>query len=369
MASPTRYYVDSDGGSDVTGDGSELTPWATTQYALTTGISRDTSNGDRISHKRGTSAQTLTAPLDITSYGSPSYTAPLVFDSYGSGDRPIFDGDASYSIIDDVGVNAIYLMGLELRNVGANHIVRVNDYCAIDDCVFHGQTNSSYDGLYFGQSTVSRSHFYNIVGRGVYGDYHGNSIGCYFENSDTVDFTYCIHNCKLVSHNIVRLSNSSPNTTMVVYLPLNGLAISNSIFANGATGEAIHISSRSNSAINNIVSGFNGVGGVAFGGGAYEDLLLAGNCIYNCNDTDFSGIGDWWVDGGNNEWLTSPNDPFPDASTATFANRFTNFAPSDVGNVRNGAWPNGCNIDKGAVQHEANGGGAGIVFGGMILRG
>jgi hypothetical protein len=98
-------------------------------------------------------------------------------------------------------------------------------------------------------------------------------------------------------------------------------------------------------------------------------LVLYGyNGMYN-NATDYSGSVDIIQALGDNESLGSS--PFAKSGADTFANRFTYFEPADVGNVRGGAHPSGCRLDKGAVQHaDPAGGGGGTKLvgpgGGMI---
>jgi hypothetical protein len=78
-------------------------------------------------------------------------------------------------------------------------------------------------------------------------------------------------------------------------------------------------------------------------------LVLYGyNGMYN-NATDYSGSVDIIQALGDNESLGSS--PFAKSGADTVANRFAYFEPADVGNVRGGAYPSGCRLDKGAVQH------------------
>ena len=83
----------------------------------------------------------------------------------------------------------------------------------------------------------------------------------------------------------------------------------------------------------------------AFFNNTTDEDLPAGEILYN---------------DGDNESLGSS--PFAKSGADTFANRFTYFAPNDVGNVRGGAYPSGSRFDKGAVQHaDPAGGGVSIV--------
>jgi len=83
------------------------------------------------------------------------------------------------------------------------------------------------------------------------------------------------------------------------------------------------------------------------------DILLVGNnALYN-NTTHYT-LNDAISIGDNEELGASP---FAKSGADTFANRFTYFAPVDTGNVIGGAYPSGANLDKGAVQAAAAGGG------------
>ena len=78
----TNYYVDPGSGSDVTGTGTVGSPWASVQHALDN-ITRDATNGDQINIKAGT-ADVLSSPLTLATYGTTSATAPLSFRGYTS---------------------------------------------------------------------------------------------------------------------------------------------------------------------------------------------------------------------------------------------------------------------------------------------
>lgn len=364
MGTPTQSYVDpsiaGDSGAGTVGD-----PWGDLQYALDQ-VTRDAVNGDQINIKAGTD-EVLTAALDLSTYGTPTKDAPLVMRGYAStandGDFAAgtgiggIDGDGSYSIFSG-SEQYIVWKDLHLHSTGGNAILALNSYSLLDSCELD---NTTGDGIVMATRTlgVYRSYLHNIGTRGVYNTDDGGAIElCYFANG-TNDFTYaiyCGHYSVRVARNIISLDGSSVG----IALSYSCAATHNSVLASNGTGTGILAQSGAyaNRITNNLVEGFAGVGGVGIGYGANEECFLGGyNACYN-NTDNISGNA--IVNLGSDEDPLASS-PFAKSGADTFANRFMYFAPVDVGSVQGGAYPSGCRLDKGAVQHAdpAGGGGGG----------
>ena len=81
--SGSEYYVDYNAGNDMLGDGSAINPWQTIKHAIESGITRNSTNGDRINLKSGY-AHVVAATPDYSLYGTPSVAAPLFIQGYTS---------------------------------------------------------------------------------------------------------------------------------------------------------------------------------------------------------------------------------------------------------------------------------------------
>ena len=79
----SEYYVDYNAGNDSLGDGSAGNPWQTIKHAIESGITRNSTNGDRINLKSGYAHVVATTP-DYSLYGTPSIAAPLFIQGYTS---------------------------------------------------------------------------------------------------------------------------------------------------------------------------------------------------------------------------------------------------------------------------------------------
>jgi hypothetical protein len=108
-----------------------------------------------------------------------------------------------------------------------------------------------------------------------------------------------------------------------------------------------------------LIEGFTGgaAAGIEMTGMTSPLILYGHNAFYN-NNNDIINDGDKVFDlSANDESLGSS--PFAKSGADTFANRFTYFAPANVGSVQGGAYPTGARLDKGAVQHTDPAGGGG----------
>ncbi len=360
MAGFNQYYVDPSLGSD-TGNGSQGAPWGrlageVVQYALDVGITRDPINGDQINVVSGTD-DTLGAALDITgTYGDPTEVAPLVFrgctSTANDGGIGGIDGDGSYAII-GTKVRFVSVVDMHCHNTGNNVILYLDRGSAIN-C----ETNNSGDrGIQLYQySRAINCHIHDIDSYGIHLESAANQAHYnYIKNDGVETMAYGIYSGSYdnhVSQNIISVDSS----THGIYLaPDFQSTHNNTIFSNGGYGNGLQIGSgwHHHNCLNNLIAGFSsGSGkGIFFYDTPGEPLDTFGhNAVYDCA-TKYSNLADadFVCNFGNNEELTSS--PFMKTGADTFVNRFAYFEPSDAGNIRGGAYPAGCRLDKGAVQH------------------
>lgn len=359
-----EVYVDPAAGNDTTGDGTVGTPWKTVQHALDT-YEESGSQGTRINVKAGT-ADTLTASLDDTTFLSNnvarSATKPVVIQGYtttaGDGGIGEIDGDGTYAIINDASASYWKWIDMKLGNTGSvEYLLYTNSTsaCCIN-CEFHSST---------GITGIRGPILYNCYIHGVTkGLYQGTAYGCFFDGVVGTDFVRAMYqgnafNC------IFRLG------TTALGLVDMGSAVNNTILSAGCTttnGYGISMNySFARQCINNIVEGFTGTGNVGIVAGAsnYVTDMIAHNTVYNCTaEYSLNGMEGYVYD--NEELEATPLTK----GTYAYATRYDYFMPKDVGNVRGGAWPSGCRMDKGAVQHAdpAGGGGGGPLIDGRLAR-
>jgi len=321
----THYYVDPGGGSDVTGDGSIGTPWASVQHALDT-ITRDTVNGDQINIKAGT-ADVLAATLDLTTYGTPTATAPLVLRGYTSaandGGMGTLDGNGGgFSLTPTE--NYCGYIDLRLTNVNVNHgILATGNYCLAYRCQI--DTNAGSSGIGIAPRAgclVAGCYIYGVM-RGIqtgWGGSHfvGNYImisasgGVGILNNNTNQDTYLSNIIVITQANACGYyaNNASAGQSLfahnIVYNTAAGTAAGLLLNDNAA--------GHSDSVLNNIICGWSGVGGV----GIRHDgqVLTHGyNAFYN-NTTDESYAATMLDLGGD---VSLAADPFTDAANGDFS--------------------------------------------------
>ena len=363
MGTPINYYVDPASGSDMTGDGGELTPWQTTQWALDT-ISRDSSNGDQINIKTGTD-DTLLSALSLSSYGSPGETDPLIFRGYTSaandGGQGQINGNGSTVFDASSSQRYITFRDLKLYNAGSDYVLRIADDSAVINCEVSTTTDSGIKVYTSDNNTsVLGCYIHNCGNLGLHCEYTAMIAGNYFANGAN-SFSAAIYvdeQRNLIFRNIISIDGSSNG--IQIQDPFNFI-VGNAILSSSGTGAGI-ISTGSGgddlAIINNSIEGFSGGGGYGIRGRADNHWNVYGhNCFYN-NSTDEYNVPD--IDNiraalGNNEALGAS--PFAKSGSDTFANRVAYFAAADTGDVQSGAYPTS-NLDKGAVQSAGGGGGS-----------
>ena len=135
MGAPTDYFTNFSTGTDDAAAGrgdSAGDPWKTVQHAADT-ITRDSTNGDRV-NVDDTAADTTTAPLDLTTYGSPgNLNTPFIVegmtDAAGDGGIGDLDGGGSNAIINDANVDAVIFKNMRLHNCGSASVATVDNFC------------------------------------------------------------------------------------------------------------------------------------------------------------------------------------------------------------------------------------------------
>lgn len=363
----TQAYVDPAINAN-SGDGSIGNPWGDLQYALNT-QGRDTTNGNQFNVKAGT-AEALSAPLTLATYGTPTLAAPLMIRGYTSAANdggmaeincnggPLWATTTEYSYIS--------LINLTIHSGGDNALISVKDGGAgwtLRGCEIHR-----------GASTPSGKR---LVSAG-YGS--GNAaISCYIHDSGASGAG--IGGFTIVRGNTIKdcvtgmvLPGNALAAGNVVHVPAAGVGIQangvqttidgNTVCSTAAnTGTGINASDSAGNAnticLNNIVSGFSGAGGAGIK--ATGPLRMVGhNAFYNCA-TNYA-IGVVRVD------LTAFDvalgaDPFVSAATGDFSLTSTAKAA-----LRGLGWPAAylgahANTDGhvtiGAIQYgEAEGGGS-----------
>lgn len=350
-------YVDpsiaADSGTGTIGD-----PYGDLQYALDTNT-RGT-DGDEYHIKAGT-AEVLAAALTITT-GTPTTQQPVKFRGYTSAARDggICEIDCSTNAFFSTGTyDNFQLCDAEVHNSTAAYMVQVDDY-----------------------SSFINVHFHNCTGIALRLDFSNIVRGCFFED---IDGTYAVGGIGSANHyedcayihdggsktvgDAFRLTNASHITRCCCYLDAseNGInvganepgcsVIRNSILGNSGTKAGITMENSNYNAFfaGNIVEGFSGTGGVGI---RMDNVRQQAGLIHNAlyNNTSHITEDDLATYQTDNEILGSSG--FAKSGTLTFANRAVYFAPEDVGNIIGGYF----DLDKGAVQSAAAGGGTTVVI-------
>lgn len=372
MASPTEYYVDPSTGSDTTGDGSSGTPWASIQHALDN-ITRDTSNGDRI-NLADTAANTLSAGLSLTTYGTPTDQAPLAivgWDNGGGTGRGEIDNNGN-TLFSSGSNNGIILVSLDIHNGGTGNLVVVNRRCAVVACKLYDA-----DGILLSMDG-GRVHGCEISdGGGVGVDSRHLVIShCYIKQGATREFSTGISASGTSGglHASFNVLNLDGGTTGISYSSdeLSAAEIANNtLYYNGSSGTTRGIRLDGTGTVhtitNNIIEGVTSDSAIIIVTGTVA--LLRGNRFFN-NSQNIEVLDNVVIQDDNSTLASSP---FTDPANEDF---------SVDTSVKAGAWPSSFlgsstnqYLDTGAAQRqEPTGGGGGsgaatAVVGGTIVRG
>ena len=345
----TNLYVDpsiaGNSGAGTVGDPYGDLEWCLSQATF------DTSNGTQINIKAGT-AEVISATLDLTTNftagGGPSPTSALVFRGYSaSADDGDFDARTGIGSIDcnnktvlsSTTQDDIILIHLEIFNrAGGGYatMIHLDNYIAFIECELHSHSGTAEMvradfGLNFW-----RCHFHSMLSTEIciyMRSQGGHCCYCYFDliGTTATDALVLGHSGNTARNNIIRVSSS----TNGIRSNQSSIAIDhNSIWSNGGTGSGIKLITGSDvfpHIFNNVIEGFSGSGGTGINVTSTGYLGLYGyNCVYNC-DTNYSVSKTVLFDMANNEDLRGSS-PFTDAANE-------NFTLTNVGEVRQGAWP------------------------------
>ena len=356
MGAPSETYVDpsiaANSGTGTIGD-----PYGDLQYALDT-MTRDSTNGDRINIKSGT-AEVLTGSIDLTSYGTTSFTAPIIFSGYTSaaGDGGIgeIDGNATYSVVNNSAYENMFFINLRMGNCGSSDVLLLDRFVGAYNCEIYGTSGDGFRAT-GGYTDLIRCWIHNIGGRGVYSTTsHYRIIGCYFSNDGGNSFTAAIQQSSVNSVTVVNNFFNLDSTSEGIGVNNWGVAtvLGNSLLTSG-TGRAIFSNSLgSGPFINNLIEGFSeGIDTLAAGGSNGVLPFALQNAFYDCT-TDISSDREIVLSLDNESLVSSPfkkTGSLPtDFTSATFWDDvYAYFAPVDIGNVYSG-FPAGANQTKGAV--------------------
>lgn len=333
--------------------GTKALPWKTPQFALNAPFTQ-ADGGDQI-NVQATTTQTLTATLTST---APTYSKPITIRGYTTNENDLgqatISGGGTYAIAGSI--NYLYWRDLHLTNVGANHILTLGQYTSIIDCELSGSTGATNAGVYANSGTsIQNCYFHNIAGYGVYCYAGGCSItDNYFKNvTAEADFATAIYintygTGPTIERNIISIDGASNG---IFADNLDTYISHNSVLGPSGTGIGINAyKSQGNITKNNLVEGFNGVAGIcmaAYGWVAHP--MFSNNAVYTeAPGTAYTATSTTYpMHRQDNETLAES--PFAKSGADTLANRFLYFAPKDVDNVIDGAFPNGCGRAKGAV--------------------
>jgi len=378
-----EYYIDAGGGSDSSGDGSSGNPWATLYYAFAN--STHGTSGVRF-WLHGTYSMTAALPTSYSASGniaSSSLKRPIRiqgWDKLSTGER--YPGIISQ--IDGVSIHRDSLMhdpyyeiGVEMRNIELINVRASFGYDSlIADCYLHN------DGITYSTGKIYPAGFYLsrglVINCEVASAYtpsvckSGLITGCLFTSPEYISsqagygcvwVTDCTitRNMFAISGNYAAMSH--PNRSILdhnSFLCTTGTAAYPAVSIMQPTPYWIMPGNYVGMTItNNIVEGFGTQKAFELTDGS-RPIVVAGNAAYN-NGTDFDLTGTLnWTSSQpytaptvipielDNESLSGS--PFAKSGALTFDNRFTYFAPNNVGNVLGGAYNGQGALDKGAVQ-------------------
>lgn len=325
-------------------DGTTGTPWASLQHALN--FTTQGSLGDALNLSDAAAAVENT--LVLTTYGTPAGNKPLVIVGWDQGGDGIgeIDLNAGGSLFNVASHTGIQLRNLWVHNAGTALICETHDNCIFTDCEFSDTTGG---GIVTREASIIQfNHFHDIGGTAVAAD-GSTRFQCvqnnYFTNDGSETMVTCISASRGdISGNII----SVDSTTDGIVLTSMAVVTGNSLLSSG-TGEGIRLGNASVDMVitNNLMEGFT----TGFDLAATRELgVFLNNGAWN-NTTNYTRSCLLVFDENDNEDLAAS--PFAKSGADTFANRFVYFAPTNISNIRGGAYPSGSGRDKGAVQSVA----------------
>jgi len=363
MGTPSNYYVDPTNGDDTTGDGTSGNPWQTTDHALTSGITRDVTNGDQV-NIRDTSIDSSLSSMDIAStYGNPTTGAPLILRGYATSANDGGTGTLSGNggRIFNTSADFVSLIDLRCTDGGSGEIIKVDNSWSLMRCQFDNTTGNAVD--IDDDARIVNCYFKDIGGDAIYPAQRTFIRACTFENDGGgKEFVNAVSAAStlgwvVIEECIFKLSGASVGVTHSA--GAGSLEVRNcSFYSSAGTGSGITggSSQRVVVCVNNLVEGFSGPGGYGIRLRSWDAVTYGHNACYD-NTTDYDISADQIFDLGDNETLTVT--PYTNASG-------NDFSPVDTGNVLAGSYPEIFkgfaqiqSRDKGAIQKAAGGGGGG----------
>lgn len=350
----SSYFVDPSIDAD-TGAGTIGDPYGDLQHCLDT-ITRNGTTGDKINIKSGT-AEVLTAPIDVSTYGAPAYAAGLSFVGYDAveddGGVAEIDGDGG-AIWSHSSYEGISFKDLKLGNCGSSTVLNMDRFCAVIHCEVHTTTG---DGVYMtstGPAAVESCWFHNIGGTGVKGLIQASD--CLFTNGPDNNFYAGVEGTSAAEFICTRccflLSGASAG--MVGYSATRSTITHNSLLTTG-TGSAItgFRAIYMGQLTANLIEGFSD-GITLYSGAESHSGPMAHNVFYDISGTEVGVSENAWIHHDNQTALASLFEKT--GSINSMADRFAYFQPVD----QNGVFNFRGGLCKGAIQPVGGGGGASL---------
>jgi len=315
LATDAGAGVDDDAAKCIQHNGTALLPFCSIQGALDL-ITRNATDGDRINVVAGT-AQTLSATLSYTTYGTPDSGAQLTIQgctsSAGDGGIGEIDGAATYSIC--TAWTYSNFIDLKVGNCGSADVLDLGASSTASNCEIHTSSVFGVDfsgnyctvlGCYFHDLTGTQAIDNGIVGRILY-----NYFDCLVTGSVIDGGTGSV-----IIGNIIDISGADTNVNGINVDGATMTVIGNTIYCSNAnTGRGINSSADTLCALNNIIEGWSGSGGDGIETSAYS--YIGANAVYNCTNP-------YTLVATKLNYAIAPNDtlgatPFTDAATNDFS--------------------------------------------------
>ncbi len=350
------YFVDPSIGTE-TGLGTIGDPFGTIQHCLNT-IPLDSGAGDKINIKAGV-ADVLSAPLSLSSYGTPTFSTGLWFDGYESaendGGQFEIDGNGN-QIWNHPTVEGVKFSNGMAGNTGASPVFTMDRFCGLFNMTIHSSTGGGVVFSNTDATSINRCWFHNLGGVGIKDSAHcSDSLFTNSANEMTTCFdppsgpSSLIRCCFLISGatNGARLYMTRANN--------------NSFFTSG-TGRAIIGMNpyRLCGVFNNVFEGFSEAIDITNPAAAVQAGPIYDNSFFDC-DTEYDSTKQQQAYG--NETLTET--PFEQTGTiAKLDDRELWFAPKSIGQIKSKA------LHRGAVQGSETGGGFNcpLIGGALVLK-
>lgn len=345
----TEIYVDPSIAGN-SGTGTSVDPYGDLQYALDT-MTRDSTNGDRLNIKAGT-AEVMAAAISLATYGTPTAAAPLVFQGYTAaandgGIGEINNGGANVSVINSSTLDFIVFQDMKLGNTGTAQIIRLDGAISLVNCELHTSTANS--AIQLASGVMARCVVHSITPAAFNSMVAVTTVimvSCYFEGGWNLGKLVTSLGFTVASNCIFKVTH-----TGCLGIDTRGGIIENCSFYSSVAGasNAIYVSSSHTAIINNIFTGWSGVGGAGvFDGATGELLLLGSNAFYN-NTTNVSTTFATYATLAN---ITLTNAPFTNPGAGDFS-----IATAAKAELQAQGWPSSFlgistnqHLDPGAAQ-------------------